>query len=331
MRRKAYERAQAGWEELATEQLPASYPHDAGYVLRSPLRPTLMPSQIRFVGLADASGLRPVGRRLEASFAEWLRRVRMADVPANNFGLATALANEAKEEETVVVSLVGGVGEFRFTHYNGWLPDHSWHGLAPWGARFELLARTPDAFGRVLDDLAEWMCVPEARGDHRSVLVACPERDIIDGTWWRYATGVKGGPMPILEIGPTPFADEVLRTTGAAAARSPTLWELSSAQSHFFGIADGPAGYVSFADAEGVGWGSGYLDQLDAAALSQQRATLSAEDWPNLDRVFERLDSLVPRMREFYDRAYRSDYWIVHFGFTAELEQLPVEYVIQPA
>jgi hypothetical protein len=290
---------------------------------------TLMPSHLRFIAVADDRGSRPVRRSLEAGFVAWLRRAQLTDVPEVDDALARSMASEVRNGKRLVVALVGGAGEYRFTHYERWQPDYSWSGVAEWEARLELKAETSDGFAQVLAKIVDWLRVPDPYAGRRSVLVACPERDIVDGTWWKYAIGSRGAPMPMLEIGEPRFAEEVFRATGASAARAPTLREFSGAKKHFFAIDDGPAGLVSFADTDGVGWGSGFLDRLDAGGLSRQHELLAAEGWPDVDYLFDRLNAVAPRMRAFYNRAYRSNYWIVHSGFGDELEQLATEYVVE--
>lgn len=329
MRRRKLEDLQPGWEEEAVAELPASYPDGDAYVLRSPPHPTLMPSILRFVCVRDSRGMRPVSRALDRCITAWLGEARLGE-PSAGAEAAALMAAEICEGEALELALAGGIGDYRFTHYTGWRPDHTWYGQTEWQARLELNARTPHEYAQVLDDVAGWLVVAEPHGEYCSVLAACPEADVVSGRWWQLATGRSGAPMTTLELGSRPFADELFWLLGGKAIKAPSLRELDASKSHFFAIDGGPAGFVRFAGPDAVGSSSGFLDSVGAGYLDYQRAELEGEKWGDLETVFPRVRELVPAMRRFYDRAWNSDYWVVHLGYVDTLPELPLECEFSP-
>ncbi len=325
MRKRALEAAQAEWAGLAVAQLPSLYPDGRQGTLRSPLEPTVMPSLLRFAGREASGSLRPSSRRLEATVKRWLHEARSAGNPATAVA-AEMMAAEVADNEVLVLALVGGAGLHWFTHYSDWRPEHTWSQVAEWEARLTLAAATPGEFVAVLGKVENWLSVPDPRWMYRSALVGCPERDVVTGRWWEYATGARGAPMPILTPGRLRDMDELYWLLNADAVRSPTLRELNQKRSHFFAVADGPAGFVSFADPEQVGHGSGFLDRISGDDVERQRVRLEANGWPDPGAAFARLTELLPRLQRFYERAWNSGFWIVHCGSVDELPQLARQY-----
>lgn len=328
MRKRARKRARAQWESQAAPCLPAFYPGNDSYVLRSPLIPTLIPSRIRFISVDDARGSRPTTKRLEAALQDWLLRVIMNDMPDDNRALAGLMAEDVKEGETVKVALVGGAGDHEFTHFTGWRPDDRWFDQEMWSVRVTLVGTTAAEYESALDQMVELLCLPEAKSQYRSVLVACPAREVAGGLWWEYAIGARGAPMPVLELGPMARVGEIFLTTGIGDTKSPTLRELDAGESYFFAIEDGPAGYCSFAGSDAVAQSSEFLDSLDRTTLDRWQGHLAARPDADVGAAFVALRELAPKLQRFYDRAYRNGFTVCHFGFSDHLESQPREVVL---
>lgn len=306
------------WEEAAADTVPAPFPRVSACVVRGPMIPTLMPSRLRFACLGDERGLRPMSQRLSAEFGEWFSQAGLARSEKDPAEVARLLAGELAVGEVLIAEVTAGGAERRFSHYSGWKPDYSWDVWSEWKTRLRLDAGPGgiETHGRLLGEVVEWLSiVPEYRASYRSVLVACPEVDVTKGSWWDYATGVRGSPMPILELGSMPRADELFWTSGASESRAPTLRELNTTKSHAFAVDDGPAGFVQVADSSGVRWGSEFLDYLSDDRVASQEAVLSGEDWADIEAAIGRLRTLAPAMRRFYNRAYQRGFWVVHFAF----------------
>ncbi|MDJ0953390.1 MAG: hypothetical protein QNJ81_06900 [Acidimicrobiia bacterium] len=329
MRRRALEAAQLEWERHAVATLPSTYPDGREGVLRGPLEPRVMPAFLRFVGCDAGGSLRPASRRLEAMVKNWLHGARSAAGPSPA-SLAGMMAAEVAESETLVLALVGGAGVRWYTHYVDWRPDHTWSQTDEWEARLRLEATTARDYATVLRRIEEWLRVPESRWGYRSVLVGCPERDVVTGRWLDFATGAGGAPMPIVELGRLQEADDLFKLLHADAAKSPTLRELDGRKSHYFAAHTGPAGFVSFAAPDQVGHSSGFLDRVSADFIAEQRERLGSGGWRDVAEGLDGIRELVPTLHRFYDRARTNGFWVVHFGFTDELVELPREYRFAP-
>ncbi len=310
--------------------LPSTYPDGREGVLRGPLEPRVMPAFLRFGGFETGGSLRPASRRLEAMVKRWLHAARSGTAPSPS-SLAGVMAAETARSETLVLALVGGAGVRWYTHYVDWRPDHTWSQADEWEARLRLEATAAHEYLAVLHQVEDWLQVPESRWGYRSVLVGCTERDVVSGRWANFATGSSGTPMPVLMLGRLQEADDLFRLLHADAAKSPTLRELDGRKGHYFATHAGPAGFVSFAAPDQVGHGSSFLDRVSADFVGEQRERLEARGWSDVEGELTRLRDLMPVLQRFYDRAWTNGFWVVHFGFTDQLVQLPQEYRFTPA
>jgi len=289
----------------------------------------MMPYRLRFAVAQNVHGMRPVSRGLERVLDQWLLEACGADT-RDDAAIAGRIAAEIGPGETLVMALASGAGVHHFTHYSGWRPDHSWISNAEWGARLELVAETPDEYARDLGHVAAWMVVPDPDKAFRSVLLACPETDIMNGRWWRYAAGSLGAPMPTVDLGERLFGDEMYWMLGGDEVRAPTIRELSLGRRDYFAIDGGPVGYVRFADPDGVGHSSAFFDGVTSEFLAYRRSVMEREDWADVEDGFARIRQMLPRIQGFYDRAWTSGYWVVHFGIAPDVEPPAAELRITP-
>ncbi|MCP4309357.1 MAG: hypothetical protein GY926_22935 [bacterium] len=327
MRRKKLEQSEPGWEELAADTLPSSYPGSVASVLQGPLIPTLVPNRIRYMCFENDAGSRPVTRTLEREFTKWFYRAIVdGDVPGAA-RVAALIARDIQSDESLLVAVASGRCERRYTHYTGWKPDHSWDGTSDWGVRLRIAGSDEAGYRKMLGGIAEWVVLADHYAAYTSVLVACPEADVVEGRWWRYADGSRGSPVPVVELGSMQSADELFWTSGASDARAPTLRELNMAGKHFFAVAGGPSGFIRIAEPDQITKSSEFLDRLDGSWIAGQRDVLAREEWGDLDETMRHLGEAVPTLRRFYDRVYRQDFWLVHFAFVDEQTPLPKEVV----
>lgn len=327
MRRKNLERSQPGWEQLATDALPGSYPDTVACVLQGPLIPTLVPNRIRFMCFENDSGSRPVTRTLESEFTKWFYRAIAGRDVLGGERVAALIACDIQPGESLLVAVASGRCERRYTHYTGWKPDHSWHGTSDWQVRLRIAGSDEHGYRRILGQIAEWVVLADYYGEYTSVLVACREADVVEGRWWRYADGSRGSPVPVVKLGPMESADELFWASGAGDARAPTLRELSMAESHFFSVAGGPSGFMRTAEPNQVSKGSEFLDRLDQGWIARQNTALGEEDWDDPEGAVRRLREIVPTLRRFYDRVDQQGFWLVHFAYVDEQSPLPEEVV----
>ena len=85
---------------------------------------------------------------------------------------------------------------------------------------------------------------------------------------------------------------------------------------------------MSFADAPAVGWSSGFLDKLDPVTIHRLQERQAAVEDAEVEEAFDLLRDLAPRLRDFYDRAYRSGFHVAHFGYVDHLETWPTTVVL---
>lgn len=326
MRRKTLERLEPEWEKLSEDTVPVAYPSVSACVVRGQGVPTLMPTLLRFVRVDDATGARPVTPDLEAAFVSWFNSAVLLNQNNEASAVAHLMARDLADGSAVVAGVAGGSCVRQFTHYSGWKPDHSWRRSSEWGTRLELpyAGDGGSTYGRMLDEVGAWVStVPDPLAAYRSVLVACPDDDLIAGRWWRYADGSRGTPMPIFDMGTPNDAEEFFRVSGGGDARAPILRELEVARSHVFAVRGGPAGFLQIADAVAVTRSSEFLDQLDESWLTGQEEILEAEDWADAEAAVARVRTMTPLLRRFYDRASQHGFSIVNFGYVDELPVLP--------
>ncbi len=315
MRRRALEAARVEWELNAIDLLPAAYPDGRSRTLRGPLIPNLMPSFVRFVGLEREGSMRPASRRLESLVRQWLHDAQ-AGAGTDAGMVVRALTAEVRPGEALLLGLVGGSGVRHYTHYDSWRPVDTWSDAEEWETR--LLVGAGDGFAQSLAEVRTWLDVPENLAGYRSVLVGCPERDVVSGRWWRFATGVSGSPMPVLDLGSASVGSDVYRVLNVEAVRAPTLREFSDRKSHYFAVADGPTGFVSVADTDAVGQGSSFLDSIASRHVEEQLERIEALDQPEGEGAVRRVRESNPRLRQFYDRVWGSGFWLVHFRLRSD-------------
>lgn len=136
--------------------------------------------------------------------------------------------------------------------------------------------------------------------------------------------------MPTFDLGDHLFGDEMYWLLGGDEFRAPTIRELSLARRNYFAIDGGPAGYVQFADPNSVGFSSAFFDEASPQYLAHQRSVLEQEEWGGLEDSIPRVLQMLPRIRRFYERAWTSGYWVVHYGYVTEVEPPPTELRIEP-
>jgi hypothetical protein len=137
--------------------------------------------------------------------------------------------------------------------------------------------------------------------------------------------------MPVLDLGTPGDANEFFWVAGACDARSPILREFEIAKGHVFAVPDGPAGFLLYAEPDAVTGSSEFLDWLSEPELARQEATLLDQDWPDATAAIDRVRTMAPTFRRFYDRAHQHGFCIVHFGFVDAVPSIPAEIIFPKA